>query len=147
MAQAAKEKGKPPLSSRIIPCDVTTRWNYTYKMLSFAYVYREAYNQVTANKDMKIRKYELSQKEWKIVKDLADVLKVSYMFVDFNYLTMMLTILQIFKDATLFFCAQLPALQRLFQRWTTSINTSPLPASMQNTIRQLKQLLPSGSNF
>lgn len=80
MAQAAKEKGKPPLSSRIMPRDVTTRWNYTYEMLSFAYVYREAYDQVTANKEMKIRKYELSRKEWKIVKDLANVLKVRYQY-------------------------------------------------------------------
>ncbi|KAF8952903.1 hypothetical protein BDZ97DRAFT_1601526, partial [Flammula alnicola] len=49
MAQASKEKGKQPLSTRIMPRDVTTRWNYTYEMLDFAYTYRDAYNQVTAN--------------------------------------------------------------------------------------------------
>jgi hypothetical protein len=76
MAQAAKAKKTEPLSSRIMPRDVATRWNSTYEMLTFAYSYREAYNQITANQDMKLRKYELNKKEWKIVKDLADVLKV-----------------------------------------------------------------------
>jgi hypothetical protein len=76
MAQASKKKGKEPLASRIMPRDITTRWNYTYEMLTFAYSYREAYNQITSNQDMKMRKYELTRKDWKIVKDLADVLKV-----------------------------------------------------------------------
>lgn len=76
MAQAAKVKKTEPLSIRIMPHDVATRWNSTYEMLNFAYIYREAYNQITANQDMKMRKYELNKKEWKTVKELADVLKV-----------------------------------------------------------------------
>jgi hypothetical protein len=77
MANASKEKGRKPLANRMIPRDVETRWNYTYEMLDFAYTYRNAYDEVTANRDMSMRNYELSKEEWKIVKDLADVLKVS----------------------------------------------------------------------
>jgi hypothetical protein len=76
MATASKEKGKAPLASRMMPRDVTTRWNSTYEMLSFAYLYRNAYNEITANREMDMRKFELSKKEWKIVNDLAEVLKV-----------------------------------------------------------------------
>ena len=64
------------MSSCMIPCDVETRWNYTYEMLSFAHTYRAAYNDITANREMGMQAYELSMEEWKIVKDLAGVLKV-----------------------------------------------------------------------
>ena len=46
-------------------------------MLNFAYAYRDAYNELTGNRDMKMRKYEIEDHEWEIVKQLADVLKVS----------------------------------------------------------------------
>ncbi|KAF8899536.1 hypothetical protein CPB84DRAFT_1641653, partial [Gymnopilus junonius] len=46
------EKGKPPLASRMMPRDVATHWNYTYEMLNFAYTYRAAYDEITANRDM-----------------------------------------------------------------------------------------------
>jgi hypothetical protein len=77
MANASKEKGRKPLANRMILRDVETHWNYTYEMLDFVYTYRNAYDEVTANCDMSMRNYELSKEEWKIVKDLADVLKVS----------------------------------------------------------------------
>ena len=76
MAKTSKAKGNDPLGIRMMPRDVATRWNYTYEMLNFAYIYREAYDEITANKDMKMRLYELLNKEWKIVKDLSDILKV-----------------------------------------------------------------------
>ena len=46
-------------------------------MLNFTYTYCNAYDKITVNCDMSMRDYELSNEEWKIVKDLADVLKVS----------------------------------------------------------------------
>ena len=46
-------------------------------MLSFAYTYCAAYNEITANRNMKMRKYELQDAEWEIVNQLASVLKVS----------------------------------------------------------------------
>jgi hypothetical protein len=77
MATASKSKTQKPLSRRMMPRDVATRWNYTYEMLNFAYIYRDAYNELTSNRDMKMRKYEIEDSEWEIVKQLADVLKVS----------------------------------------------------------------------
>lgn len=77
MAQASKEEGKTPLSSCMMPRDVATCWNSTYEMLHFAYTYRDAYNKITSNRDMKMRKYELSDSDWTIVNDLASVLKVN----------------------------------------------------------------------
>jgi len=79
MAKISKEKGKVLLSKQMMPRDVATRWNYTYEMLSFAYTYREAYNKLTSNQEMKMRKLELSDKEWEIVNQLASVLKVSFL--------------------------------------------------------------------
>ena len=76
MAKASQEKGNKPLGLRVMPRDVATRWNSTYEMLDFAYKYRKAYNEITANRNMNLRTYELSNEDWKIVKDLATVLKV-----------------------------------------------------------------------
>jgi hypothetical protein len=60
----------------MMPRDVATRWNYTYKMLSFAYTYRVAYNTLTDNRDMRLRKYTLEDSEWQLVDQLASMLKV-----------------------------------------------------------------------
>jgi hypothetical protein len=77
MAAINKSKGKTPLSKQMMPRGVATRWNYTYEMLNFAYTYRDAYNELSSNCDMKMRKYEIEDHEWEIVKQLAGVLKVS----------------------------------------------------------------------
>lgn len=63
-----------------MPRDVAMWWNYTYEMLNFAYTYRDAYNELCANRDMKMRKYEVEDSEWEIVKQLADILKVNGSF-------------------------------------------------------------------
>ncbi len=77
LAQESTEAGDKPLSDRMVPRDVTTRWNSTYDMLAFAYEYRAALDIITANREMKLRMYELSDTDWNIVKDLRDLLKVS----------------------------------------------------------------------
>jgi hypothetical protein len=76
MATASISEAQKPLSKRMMPRDVTTRWNYTYEMLTFAYTYRNVFNELTSNRDMKMRKYELEDSEWEIVNQLAGVLKV-----------------------------------------------------------------------
>jgi hypothetical protein len=53
-----------------------TRWNSTYNMLSFALEYRQAIDTLTADRRHELRAYELSEREWIIVSQLCDVLKV-----------------------------------------------------------------------
>ena len=60
----------------LLPCNVVTRWNSTYDMLVFAVKYRKPIDAITADKALKLRKYELFQEDWVIVKDLVAVLKV-----------------------------------------------------------------------
>jgi hypothetical protein len=45
-------------------------------MLEMAIVYRRVIDDITANKALKLRKYELDDEEWQIVSDLLRVLKV-----------------------------------------------------------------------
>lgn len=60
----------------MMPRDVLTRWNSTFEMLNFAIEYRVAIDAITAERNMKLRKYELGKEEWKVAKELCEVLKV-----------------------------------------------------------------------
>jgi hypothetical protein len=64
------------LAANLIPRDVATRWNSTYDMLSFVLRYHPVIDTVTADKNLKLRKFELDNDEWKIVGDLVLVLEV-----------------------------------------------------------------------
>jgi hypothetical protein len=64
----------------MMPRDVITRWNSTYDMICFAIEYRDAFDAITGERDMKIRQYELSAREWGIATELRDLLKVSIVF-------------------------------------------------------------------
>ncbi|KAF9056884.1 hypothetical protein BDP27DRAFT_1241926 [Rhodocollybia butyracea] len=61
---------------QLIPRDVATRWNSTYGMLVVTHQYLEVVDEITANKKLQLRKYELSEQQWKIVDDLIHVLEV-----------------------------------------------------------------------
>ncbi|KAJ3574247.1 hypothetical protein NP233_g1903 [Leucocoprinus birnbaumii] len=63
------------LPSRMIPRDVSTRWNSTYDMLKFVVDYRAAIDELTDNRKLALRAYELSNREWKIAQQLCDVFK------------------------------------------------------------------------
>ena len=69
------------LPERLIPRDVKTRWNSTYDMVCVAIKYREAIDDVTGNKLLKLRKHELEDEHWIVLKDLVRVLKVSTWFL------------------------------------------------------------------
>lgn len=125
LADAAKANGNTPLSKRMVPRDVETRWNYTYEMLSFAYVYREAYNELTGNRDMKMRAYELEDEEWEIVNQLAKVLKVRHCLFFFLEWQTNIDPSRFSKMPHCIFRAQPQTLQRLSQPWIVLTNTSP----------------------
>lgn len=48
-------------------------------MLVMAIKYRSAIDNITANKALKLRKYELDNDDWKIISDLIWVLKVCFL--------------------------------------------------------------------
>jgi hypothetical protein len=48
-------------------------------MLSFAIEYHAALDAITAERAMKLRDYELGREEWKVAKQLCEVLGVCYL--------------------------------------------------------------------
>ncbi|KAG6852532.1 hypothetical protein C0991_011129 [Blastosporella zonata] len=63
-------------------------------MLEFALKYKTAINAFTGDREMNLRKYELTSQEWTIVQQLHDVLKI-------------------FKDATYYFSKSTPSLAKV----------------------------------
>ncbi|KIM83857.1 hypothetical protein PILCRDRAFT_53538, partial [Piloderma croceum F 1598] len=59
---------------------VTTRWNSTYDMMDFILKYRHAIDQITADKVLKLRKYELDNDDWAIIEDLVATYKKATIF-------------------------------------------------------------------
>jgi hypothetical protein len=47
-------------------------------MLKVAMEYRKVVDNITANKSLKLRQYELDDEGWDIIKDLLRVLKVTF---------------------------------------------------------------------
>ena len=66
---------------RLIPRDVKTRWNSTYDMLNVAMEYRKVIDNITANKSLKLRQYELDEDGWEVIGDLLRVLKVTFIYL------------------------------------------------------------------
>jgi hypothetical protein len=66
------------LGDRMMPRDVITRWNSTFDMLNFAIDYRDALDNITSERDMKLRQFELSKEDWEMAVHLRDVLKVLF---------------------------------------------------------------------
>jgi hypothetical protein len=65
-----------PLSARMMPRDISIRWNSTYDMVDFRVDYRVALNIITSDRDMKLRQFELSEEDWATAVHLRNVLKV-----------------------------------------------------------------------
>lgn len=88
------------LTLRMIPRNVSTRWNSTYDMLTFILEHKSAITRLTSEQEMKLRKYELDKKEWELIDQLCRALKVCIIiFLALSHPTFF----QVFKDATLFF--------------------------------------------
>jgi hypothetical protein len=60
---------------RIMPHDVSTRWNSTFDMLDFAIAYRAPLDDLASNRDFNLRKYELDDDKWAVAIHLRDTLK------------------------------------------------------------------------
>ena len=50
-------------------------------MMSFVLQYRKAIDKVTADKALKLRRYELDNDDWLIIEDLVSVLEVIHYFL------------------------------------------------------------------
>jgi hypothetical protein len=64
------------LEVKNIPRDVVTRWNSTHDMMAFAIEYRKPIDSITADKSLKLRRYELDNEGWNIIEQLVCVLQV-----------------------------------------------------------------------
>jgi hypothetical protein len=51
------------LASRMMPRNVSTWWNSTFDMLAFAVEYRDAIDEVSGDRELKLRKFELTTDE------------------------------------------------------------------------------------
>ena len=118
------------LGERMMPRDVSTRWNSTYDMLLFALKYRGALDIITGDREMKLRQYEMDNEEWDIATQLCDVLGV-------------------FKDATLFFSRNgtpsiatvIPAMDRIDEVLATNAVNTQYSVSIQAALAMGKKTL------
>jgi hypothetical protein len=56
-------------------------------MMSFVIAYKAAIDKITADKALKLRKYELDNDDWIIIEDLVSVLEVRYSLYKLRYTT------------------------------------------------------------
>ena len=133
----------------MMPRDVKTRWNFTYLMLNFSLDYQEAIDEITANRNMKIRKFEMSKEEWVLARKLAGVLKVWFQLSCHLHTLTPGGTLQIFYDATTFFsrstpniAAVIPAMDRIDKQLGADISAlnARCPA-LADALRLGKKLL------
>ena len=64
------------LELKKLPRDVRTRWNSTFRMLDVALEYRRAIERMTEVQANNLRRWELDEREWKIARQLRDILQV-----------------------------------------------------------------------
>ncbi|OJT11999.1 hypothetical protein TRAPUB_11453 [Trametes pubescens] len=118
------------LPQRLILCDVRTRWNSTYDMLQVALKYCTAVDTLCSRREHSLRVFELSPEEWTIMQELCDMLEV-------------------FKDATLYFSRDtpnlamvIPAMDHIDNLLTTQTRAfSPLSLPISGALRLAKKTL------
>jgi hypothetical protein len=66
------------IAEKLLPRDVSTRWNSTYNMLNAAFKLKPAVQRFTEVAQNGLRDFKLKPKEWEVLEQLYDVLKVSW---------------------------------------------------------------------
>ncbi|KAG1857366.1 ribonuclease H-like domain-containing protein, partial [Suillus subalutaceus] len=117
------------LPVRIMPRDVSTRWNSTFDMLDFAIEYCQALDDFTGDRKFGLRKFELSESEWGIAQQLRDTLLI-------------------LKDATTFFshatpnlAIVIPAMDHIDEMLTTHSFDKDLNTSIRASLTMGKKTL------
>ncbi|KAJ6602269.1 hypothetical protein B0H10DRAFT_1712616, partial [Mycena sp. CBHHK59/15] len=108
---------------RVIPRDVRTRWNSVYDMLAVAIEYKAVFNDMTVNRDLDYRKFDISNA------DLRCWLEM--------YLT---NLYQVFKDATLYFSSEkhctitqvIPTMDKMDDIITATVSALKLAKKVMN---------------
>ena len=65
------------MSIRTLPQDVATCWNSMFDMLDFVLEYWAGIDVITDKNKLGVNQYTLGDKEWELLKQLCNVLKVS----------------------------------------------------------------------
>jgi len=95
-------------------------------MAKVALKYRSAINEITANKSLKLRKFELDDDNWKIISNLLQVLKVGDSF--FNSSQILIVCVRYIKMRHFFSRkTKFQQSQMLFQLWTALTQCSVMP--------------------
>ena len=140
-------------------CDMSTRWNSTFDMLEYVLDHCEAVGAVTQDHALGLRKYELDDREWALLEQLHNVLKVSARYQ--RVCSCVINNTQILKDTTLYFSRStpnlatvIPAMDLMDEKLTTySLNRQYSPAIRaaiglaKRTLNQYYQLTDSSDTY
>jgi hypothetical protein len=116
-------------------------------MLRFALDYQMGLEDITSDRDLKLRKYEMDEEEWELARQLCQVLKVhitTHLACKRSGLSP-----QIFKDATLFFLRDgapniatvIPAMDHIDEVLTMNALDAHMPISIKAALAMGKKTL------
>ncbi len=88
--------------------------------MCFVLKYRVPIDSITANKVLKLRKYELDNEDWMIIEDLVDILEVGLTYL-LNYCSIDATLHSNTRRLRFSSLATQRASQLLFRQWTVYI--------------------------